>query len=220
MSDGFLGRWSRRKLDARDGRPSPEELPAAAAAREPVAPVLPALAADPASDGRVAQPPALAAPVPDPAADEPPPPPTMEDVQALTAQSDFSRFAARDVAADVKNAALKKLFADPRYNVMDGMDVYIGDYSKPDPLPESMLRQLASASFLRLFDEAPAEPAAGAQPDQPRDVADNPAARSVAQSTTVSDAAAAAAPTEDANPDLRLQQDDAPATGGPGQGAA
>jgi hypothetical protein len=218
MSDGFLGRWSRRKLDARDGRPLPEAPSEVAAARQPVAPVLPAVAADPASDV-VAQPPALAAEMPAPAADEPPPPPpTMEDVQALTAQSDFSRFAARDVAADVKNAALKKLFADPRYNVMDGMDVYIGDYSKPDPLPDSMLRQLASASFLRLFDEPPAEAAAGAPPGQARDVADNHAARSVAQSTTVSDAAAA--PPNDADPDLRLQQDDAPAAGSPRQGAA
>jgi hypothetical protein len=218
MSDGFLGRWSRRKLEAREGRPLPEELPDAAAARERVASVLPVVAADSASDGVAAQPPALAAPVPAPAADEAPPPPTLEDVQALTAQSDFSRFAARDVAADVKNAAMKKLFADPRYNVMDGMDVYIGDYSRPDPLPDSMLRQLASASFLRLFDEPTADAAAGAQPDQARDVADNHAARSVAQSTTVSDAAAA--PPNDADPDLRLQQDDAPATGGPGQGAA
>ena len=216
MSDGFLGRWSRRKLEAREGR-IPEELPDAVPAREPSGSVLPAVVgAEPAFDP--AQPPALAAPVPDAAADEAPPPPTMEDVQALTAQSDFSRFAARDVAADVKNAALKKLFADPRYNVMDGMDVYIGDYSRPDPLPDSMLRQLASASFLRLFDEPPADAAAGAQPGQARDVADNHAARSVAQSTTVCDAAAA--PPNDADPDLRLQQDDAPATGGAGQGAA
>ncbi|HEY0885800.1 MAG TPA: DUF3306 domain-containing protein [Ramlibacter sp.] len=217
MSDGFLGRWSRRKLDARDGRPLPEEPREVAAAREPVASVLPAVAADPASEIDVAQPRALAPQVPAPAADEPPPP-TMEDVEALTAQSDFSRFAARDVAADVKNAAMKKLFADPRYNVMDGMDVYIGDYSRPDPLPGSMLRQLASASFLRLFDKPPAEAVAGAPPDQARDVADNHAARSVAQSTTVSDAAAE--PPNDADPDLRLQQDDAPAAGGPGQGAA
>lgn len=214
MSDGFLGRWSRRKLDARDGRPLPEEPPQAAAPAA-VAPLAPA-----AADGApgLPQPPVLAAEVPAPATEEPPPPPTMEDVRTLTAQSDFSRFAARDVAADVKNAALKKLFADPRYNVMDGMDVYIGDYSKPDPLPDSMLRQLASASFLRLFDEPPAEAAAGAQPGQARDVADNHAARSVAQSTTVSDAAAA--PPDDADPDLRLQQDDAPAAGSPGQGAA
>lgn len=215
MSDGFLGRWSRRKLDARDGRSLPEEPPEAAAARAAAAPAVPTDAAGPAPDV-VARPPALAAQAT--AAAEPPPSPTMEDVQALTAQSDFSRFAARDVAADVKNAALKKLFADPRYKVMDGMDVYIGDYSKPDPLPDSMLRQLAGAAFLRLFDEPPAQAAADSQPGQPRDVSDNPAGESVAQSTSVPDAAAE--PPNDADPDLRLQQDDAPAAGGPGQGAA
>ena len=216
MSDGFLGRWSRRKLDAREGR-VPEEAPPPTDEADAVS-ALPATAADP---GRVlaAQPPALVAESPAPAADEPPPPPTMEDVQALTAQSDFSRFAARDVAPDVKNAALKKLFGDPRYNVMDGMDVYIDDYSKPDPLPESMLRQLAGAAFLGLFDEPPRNAPPGAPvASGTRDVADNHAARSVAQSTTVPDAAAE--PPADADPDLRLQQDDAPAAGGPGQGAA
>ena len=100
------------------------------------------------------------------------PPPTLEDVQALTPESDFSRFAARDVAPEVKNAAMKKLFADPRYNVMDGMDVYIDDYSKPDPIAPAVLRQLASAKFLGLFDQEEREEAEAAR--RARDVADNP----------------------------------------------
>ena len=41
------------------------------------------------------------------------------------------------VDASVKNAALKKLFADPHFNVMDGLDTYIDDYGKPDPIPEA-----------------------------------------------------------------------------------
>ena len=217
MSDGFLGRWSRRKLEARDGQPMSEDPPRKAEQEPTPVATAPAVAAGPAS-GNAEQPLTLASDVPARVAEEAPPPPTMEDVQALTSQSDFSRFAARDVAADVKNAAMKKLFTDPRYNVMDGLDVYIDDYSKPDPLPESMLRQLAGAAFLGLFDEPPAQAATGAQPGQPRDVADNPTAQSVAQSTTVSDAPAEL-PT-DADTDLRLQQDDAPAAGGPGQGAA
>ena len=47
---------------------------------------------------------------------------------------------ARDVAPEVRNAAMKKLFADPQFNVMDRLDTYIDDYSLPDPLPASMLR--------------------------------------------------------------------------------
>ena len=40
---------------------------------------------------------------------------------------------------DVRRAALKKLFSDPRFNVMDGLDVYIDDYSKTEPIPPEML---------------------------------------------------------------------------------
>jgi hypothetical protein len=74
-------------------------------------------------------------------------------VNALNADSSFAPFVSRDVAPEVRNAAMKKLFTDPHYNLMDGLDIYIDDYSKPDPMPASMLRQLASAKFLNLFDE-------------------------------------------------------------------
>ena len=30
---------------------------------------------------------------------------------------------------------MKKLFSDPHFNVMDGLDTYIDDYGKPDPIP-------------------------------------------------------------------------------------
>jgi hypothetical protein len=201
MSDGFLGRWSRRKLEAEQGKPLPDDPPV-----EQVA-----AAAAPAEDAPVAvEPPNPVTPFAEPATELPTP--TLEDVRALTADSDFSRFAARGVAPEVKNAALKKLFADPRYNVMDGLDVYIDDYSKPDPLPTHIARQLAGAAFLRLFEETPPAPAS-----QTRDVADNPTDQSVAQSLT---APAVPAPPQDADPDLRLQQDDAAEGGAPGPGTA
>ena len=83
------------------------------------------------------------------------PSPTLEDVQQLTPESNFSDYMAQGVAPDVKNAAMKKLFTDPHFNVMDRMDVYIDDYSQPDPLPQAMLRQMASAQFLNLFEDEP-----------------------------------------------------------------
>jgi len=43
---------------------------------------------------------------------------------------------------------------------MDGLDIYIDDYSKPDPLPAALARQLVSAQFMKLFDAPAAEPAA------------------------------------------------------------
>ena len=115
----------------------------------------------------------------------------------------------------MKNAALKKLFADPHFNAMDGLDVYIDDYNKADPLPPEMLRKLASAQFLKLFDdEEKAEAAAGG----PGDVSDRLAAQTVAQSGART--GDALPPAQDhADPDLRLQQDDAPGPAGPGAGA-
>jgi hypothetical protein len=127
-----------------------------------------------------------------------PPPPTLDDVKSLTFESDFRRFVTPDVAPEVKNAAMKKLFSDARFNVRDPMDVYADDYSIPDPLPESMLRKLAVSQVLGLFEEN----------------ADDAAKQSVAQSR---EALPAVPEPQHADPDLRLQQDDAPAgesTGG------
>ena len=205
MADGFLGRWAKRKEAIRKGEPVPAEPPAQVEAAAPVAaPPLPASAA-----------------TPQPPVQEEPPAPTLEEARALTTDSDFSRFVKPDVAPEVKNTALKKLFADPHFNVMDGLDVYIDDYNKPDPIPPEMLRQLVSGKFLRLFEEEEKEePAAdGASGKAPthREVADDPAAESVAQSSTRN--GQALPPAEDhADPDLRLQQDDAPGPRGPGAG--
>jgi hypothetical protein len=205
VADGFLGRWSRRKLDAKEGKPL-EEPPAPPVAAEP--PVLPVAGAAPAASLPV-----------DPAEPQPvaeaPPPPTLEDVQSLTPESDFSRFVARDVSPDVKNAAVKKLFADPRYNIQDGLDTYIDDYSKPDPIPESMLRSLVSAQFLGLFreEERKDEPAAGM-----RDAAEELAPDSVAQSAAPEPNLPTAPPDDHADPDLRLQQDHAAPGEEPGHG--
>jgi hypothetical protein len=130
----------------------------------------------------------------------------MDDVAALPIGADVRQFLSPKVDEDVKRAALKKLFADPRFNVMDGLDTYIDDYNTPDPLPESMLRRMASAQFLGLFDDekseerkAKASPDGGGAPQVPQS-ADDPAVP----------------PDED--PDLRLQQDDAAGPGGTGEG--
>jgi hypothetical protein len=85
----------------------------------------------------------------DPAA-EPPKLPTLSDVEQLTPDSDFSKFMTQGVSPEVRNAAMKKLFTDPHYNVMDGLDIYIGDYNTPDPLPAGMLAKMVGAQFLGL----------------------------------------------------------------------
>jgi hypothetical protein len=185
--DGFLSRWSRRKARVREGRPPEEAVPAAMA----VPPAPPAAA------------PAVVASetVPDEPAAPAEPAPTLDDVSSLTPSSDFTRFVARDVDPTVRNAALKKLFTDPHFNVMDGLDIYIDDYGKPDPLPAGMLRQMAQSQLLGLFADAKqAEPAARVEPPTPSH--EEPS---------------------DEDADLRLQSHDAadaaePGTGAPGSG--
>jgi hypothetical protein len=58
----------------------------------------------------------------------------------------------------VKREALKTLLRDPRFNVMDGLDVYIDDYSKPDPLPVEWLGQLKQMERLGHYIEPEEKP--------------------------------------------------------------
>jgi hypothetical protein len=89
------------------------------------------------------------APVAVPAAPElPEVQPTMEDLAPLDHSADLKPFVARGVDEGVRRAAMKKLFADPHFNVMDGLDTYIDDYGKPDPMPAAMLAALNHAKDL------------------------------------------------------------------------
>jgi hypothetical protein len=83
-----------------------------------------------------------------PAAAENVPPPSLEDVASLTPDSDFTRFVARGVDESIRRSAMKKLFADPRFNVMDGLDVYIEDYNSFTPIPAALLATLHHARDL------------------------------------------------------------------------
>lgn len=129
-----LSRWSRRKLDA--ARPAP-----AATAEVPLAAAVPAAEV--------------------PAAVTPPEPIPLPPVESLSLESDFSVFMQPKVDEDVKRAALKKLFSDPRFNVMDGLDIYTGDYTQDDPMPAGMLDKLANV-YGMLKDEPAAEAEAAA----------------------------------------------------------
>lgn len=138
-ADGFLGRWARRKNDALQGKPLEEPVLAVPPVPLPVA----------AANAVVVpgEPPA------DDAAREPVRELSLDDAKLLTKDSDFKPFMASNVGPEVRNAAMKKLFADPHFNVMDGLDIYIDDYSISEPIPEAMLRQMTSAKFLKLFDD-------------------------------------------------------------------
>lgn len=86
---------------------------------------------------------------------ESPPPPTLEDVEKMDVKSpDFSAFMRSDVDPVVQQAALKKMFSDPHFNVMDGLDIYIDDYTKSDPIPLDMLKRMRQSDLLGLFKSA------------------------------------------------------------------
>ncbi len=80
--------------------------------------------------------------------------PTIDDVMKLTKDSDFSAYVKPGIDPQVQQAAMQKLFSDPRYNIMDGLDIYIDDYSKPDPIPLDMLKKLNQSHMLGLFKTA------------------------------------------------------------------
>ncbi len=86
--------------------------------------------------------PATAPGVPAPSA-----PAELPPVESLTFDSDFTAFLRPGVDDKVKRAALKQLFRDPRFNVMDGLDTYIDDYTKADPIPPDMLADLLQRGF-------------------------------------------------------------------------
>ena len=95
-------------------------------------------------------------------------PPPLPALDSLTAQSDFSPFMAKDVDPQLRNQAMKKLFTDPHYNVMDRLDTYIDDYSIETPLSMDIIRQMSISKTLRLFDdEDEKDGAANAQSNVP-----------------------------------------------------
>ena len=103
------------------------------------------------------EPPPAVTPAPQPAQKADSPPPDLPPVEKLTLESDFRGFFHPKVDEGLRRAALKKLFSDPHFNVMDGLDVYIDDYSKSDPLPAAMLAQLKQAQ--KILDWAREKPA-------------------------------------------------------------
>jgi hypothetical protein len=238
MSAHFFSRWSQRKQAVAKG------LPVA----EPVAPASPTELPGVPGSSEVQQrskssPPSLAPGQTEAKSSEMPaePLPSLDDARALTPESDFQPFMRPGVTADVRNVAMKKLFADPHFNVMDGLDIYIGDYNTPDPLPAGMLEKMVGAQLLGLLDkpdEAAAKTATPAESPTTQRASTDPGGNPdqspvtqegstvVAQSpTSLPDSAGPAspvlqplvnAPPEHDHPDLQLQPNHAPASPSPG----
>jgi hypothetical protein len=104
---------------------------------------------------------------------EAPKPAELPPVDSLTFESDFSAFMRANVEESVKRAALKKLLHDPRFNVMDGLDTYIDDYTQNEGISEEMLKTLDHARST-LF---------GPQPESEKADAETPASEAPAPET-------------------------------------
>lgn len=78
--------------------------------------------------------------------------PSLDDVERMDQLApDFSAFMQPGVDPAVQQAALKKMFSDPHFNIMDGLDEYIDDYSKPNPIPTAMLKRMVQSDMLSIF---------------------------------------------------------------------
>lgn len=173
MADGFLNRWSRRKLGVES-----ETAPELAQGAKTAAPV------SESDKGKNTESAAPESPKPEIAQ------PTIEDAEKMDRFApDFSAFMKPNVDPAVQQVAMKKLFSDPHFNIMDRLDIYIDDYSIPDPIPMSMLKRMVQSETLglfRTFEEGPGakvlaeseeekalepEPTAAADPD-PAEIAD------------------------------------------------
>ena len=125
-----LRRWSQRKFEAAREKNAP------VTAANPVAAPATAPAPAPASVD-------VAQTVPAPASAT-----TLPPVESLTIDSDFTPFFQPKVGEALKRQALKQLFRDPQFNVMDGLDVYVGDYSQPDPISPDIVKQMVQGRYI------------------------------------------------------------------------
>jgi hypothetical protein len=180
-----LRRWSQRKLEAARSEAQTESRPAAAPSVE-----LPTAAA----------PNALRPETPSQPSDAPLPP-----IESLSIDSDYAPFFKPTVDESIKRAALKQLFRDPRFNIMDGLDTYIDDYTQPDPIPAAMLDGLMQRRIAFLLPEAPNDSCAGADNVTAAD-------RTVPTAAEIAPPATAIAPAESA-PDQGIAANLAPETG-------
>lgn len=151
--EDFLSRWSRRKIESRDGSRVVPEAPAGVGS--PDAAPLPASRTNPPAGTSDTAPKAR-----------------LPSVESLTPESDFAPYMAPEVDGDVRRNALRTLFSDPHFNTMDMLDVYVDDFSKPDPIPQSWMAQLEQVSRLgdragRDREEAERRAAAAAEEDKP-----------------------------------------------------
>jgi hypothetical protein len=144
----FVQRWSRLKAQARD---ETKAAPSATAATPPEPPAPPAEAEAPIE---------------------------LPDLDSLDGDADYSAFLAPGVDSSLRQRALRKLFHSPKFNELDGLDDYMGDFTKFEALGNIVTAdmrhrieraaQRAAEQLLRDEGDRPSGPAvSAAAPDEP-----------------------------------------------------
>lgn len=71
--------------------------------------------------------------------------PELPPIDQLTPESDFRPFMDPRVPDALRRVALKKLYADPHFNIQDMLDDFAEDYTLLEALPPGMASKLAHA---------------------------------------------------------------------------
>ena len=68
----------------------------------------------------------------------------LPPLSAISLAEDFTPFMQAKVPQALKQQALKALFKEPHFNVMDGLDIYIDDYTVFEPIAPEVMATLSS----------------------------------------------------------------------------
>ena len=68
----------------------------------------------------------------------------LPPISAISLAEDFTPFMQSTVPQALKRQALKALFKEPHFNVMDGLDIYIDDYTVFEPISPEVMATLSS----------------------------------------------------------------------------
>lgn len=155
MSENFLSRWSKRKLEVRAREKQAEDAPELQLSA-------PFQGSDTNQGNAVIE---LADSQPKAQTPSQPelPLPTEADLPAVKQGGDIKAFMVDKVSTELKNKAFKALFSRPEFNVMDGLDIYIDDYNKFTPLSQedigkmTLSKQLLSRPDLEILKKADME---------------------------------------------------------------
>jgi Protein of unknown function (DUF3306) len=70
--------------------------------------------------------------------------PELPPLSSISLTEDFTPFMQAKVPQMLKQQALKALFKEPHFNVMDGLDIYIDDYTVFEPISAEVMDKLSA----------------------------------------------------------------------------